>query len=77
MKSKATIKTVEEIGGDSWDLLNFQQLPDNATPNVQIAALREDQRWQADHHNEVSKRIDYLIQDIEKASDHDGERTDG
>ena len=64
MKSEATKKTAAEIGDASFALLNFDQLPARCSKVEQVRALKTDQEWQADHHNEISRRIDYLIADI-------------
>ncbi len=70
MKLLSTKCEATQIANESFALLNFDQLPWQASPDMQIAALRDDQRWQADHHNEVSKRIDYLIDQIRNPNDH-------
>jgi len=54
----------EAIGADSWRLLNFSQLPDNASRERQLDALRADKKWQEDHMNEIGRRISALIHDV-------------
>lgn len=69
MKSKNHIENAKAIGDDSWELLNYTQLPSNASAARQIEALKADQDWQRNHHDEISRRIDVLIADIECTSD--------
>ncbi len=63
MKMQITKDVAKSIGDDSFELLNFTQLPDTASVQEQVDALRADQMWQEDHHNEISRRIAYLISD--------------
>jgi len=53
------------IGRALWALQNFDQLPRRASKKAQIEALLADKRWQDDHANEIAKRIDRLIGQIE------------
>lgn len=66
MKLPKHIEEAERIGADSYSLLNYSELPRNASRARQVEALKRDQHWQQLHHDEVSRWIDYLIQDIEK-----------
>ena len=65
MKQESHMDIADQIGADSWELLNFKQLKNSSAASVQVAALKVDQKWQEDHHNEISGRIDVLIQEIE------------
>ncbi len=62
---QAMLAEAEEIGYDSWWLNNFSQLPLRASKARQITALKNDHEWQENHMNEISRRIDQLIQRIE------------
>lgn len=53
------------IGADSWELLNFDQLPSNASAARQVEALKADRTWQRLKWEETSRAIDELITDIE------------
>lgn len=64
MKKKEHIKMAKLIGGDSFALINFDQLPRSACCEAQIEALEADRKWQEDHQGEVSSRIDSLIWEI-------------
>jgi len=64
MKRQEHIETASQIGGDSWALLNFEQLPRNASAARQIEALKADQTWQRMKWEETSRAIDELISDI-------------
>ena len=66
MKQKKHIDIADKIGEDSWDLLNFNELKNSSVASVQVTALKVDQKWQEDHQNEISRRIDGLIQEIEE-----------
>ena len=57
-----------EIGADSWAMLNFEQLPRNASAARQVEALKADQTWQRLKWEETSRAIDELIADIESTS---------
>lgn len=72
MKRKNHIEDAKAIGDDSWELLNYTQLSSNASAARQIEALKADQDWQRNHQDEVSRRIDVLIADIERTSDSAG-----
>lgn len=65
MKTKYAKKAAKEIGDDSWQLIHFHQLPNEATVNQQTYALRQDQHWLHDHIRQISCEIDGLIRDIE------------
>lgn len=54
------------IGSDSYELQNFMVLKKTASKESQIEALKSDQNWQRDHFDEISGRIDILIQRIEQ-----------
>ncbi len=59
-------KTIaEDIGNDSWQLISFMQLPNTATKEEQVNALRSDQTWQQNHIDIISSQIDELISAIE------------
>ena len=66
MKKPKHVKEAKLIGNDSWELINFTQLPKNASRKRQIEALKDDQKWQEDHMIEISSQIDYLIADIDE-----------
>ena len=53
------------IGDDSFSLINYESLSPAASKTKQIEALSQDQRWQEEHHNIISRRIDNLIDRIE------------
>ncbi len=72
MKLEKHIKEAADIGKGSYSLLNYEQLPKNASAKRQIEALNRDRNWQEDHNNEVTHSIDMLIQDIE--AQHGGAR---
>ncbi len=65
MKLPSVELRAEAIGDDSFELLNFAGLPDNASKVRQMEALKQDQKWLENHHNEISRRIDNLIQFID------------
>ncbi len=71
MKRPEHIEEARQIGANSFALLQYDQLQRNASAARQIEALKRDQHWQQLHHDEVSSRIDRLIQDIE-ATSNDG-----
>jgi hypothetical protein len=75
MKLKKHIAMAEWIGADSWELLNFEQLPRNASAERQIEALKLDQKWQRNKFEETSRSIDELIADIESTSNPTGLET--
>ncbi len=64
MITKLTQEIAKQIGEDSFDLLNFNQLPVRCSIVEQTRALKRDQEWQTDHHNEIVSRIDTLISEI-------------
>ena len=64
MKDKLSIAISEEIGGAHYALLNFETLKKSASPKAQIDALNNDRVWQQDHQNDMSRRIDQLIEQI-------------
>lgn len=70
MKRQEHIEEARQIGADSFALLQYDQLPRNASAARQVDALKRDQHWQQLHHDEVSSRIDRLIQDIEATSNN-------
>ena len=65
MKLPSVELRAKAIGNDSFELLNFAGLSVIASNARQIEALRQDQRWLENHHNEISRRIDNLIQFID------------
>ena len=65
-----------EIGADSWAMLNFEQLPRNASAARQVEALKADQTWQRLKWEETSRAIDELIADIESTSNDTAHRQD-
>ena len=71
MIQKRHLKEAKRIGDDSWDLLHWQDLRRNASPEQQIEALRADQRWLLDHYYDTIGAIDDLIYDIESGSEED------
>jgi hypothetical protein len=68
MKRAEHVNEAEQIGAESFSLLNYGQLPRNASAVRQADALKRDQHWQQLHHDEVSSRIDRLIRAIEDGS---------
>ena len=56
---------IKAIGDDSWELLRTTGLRANASRASIIEALEADQKWQRDHTDTVSKRIDALVAAIE------------
>lgn len=69
MKKQVVKDEAEAIGNNSFELINFVELPDTATAQEQIDALRADQRWQEHHNIEISQAIDRLIQLVEDDAD--------
>lgn len=65
MKKTEHIKEAQSIGDDSYELVNFVQLPLNAAAGRQVEALKKDQEWQRNHQNIIARNIDALIQEIE------------
>ena len=65
MKLPSNELRAKSIGDDSWELLNFTDLPHDASKERQIEALKQDQMWQENHLNMISTRIDNLIDRIE------------
>jgi hypothetical protein len=65
MKHGEHIMAASKIGSDSWALLNFENLPRNASRKRQIEALHADQRWLRNHTEEICHQIDKLIREIE------------
>ena len=64
MKKLEHITRAKEIGADSWELLNYNSLPNSASREHQVVMLIRDQAWLRDHTEEVCRRIDLLIQAI-------------
>ncbi len=62
---KETFTEATSIGDDSYELQAFMQLKTSASTKKQIEALKSDQRWQQDHLDEVSGRIDRLMHKLE------------
>jgi len=46
-------RRAKAIGDDSWELVNFVELPRNASRTQMITALRHDSRWMEDKANEI------------------------
>jgi hypothetical protein len=67
MKRARHKRWATQIGESSHCLLNYDQLPDDATDVSQLIALEKDAAWQRDHHDETQRAIESLKQDIEKA----------
>lgn len=67
MKRDKHIKEAASIGDASYELLNFSQLPRNASVERQVRALKLDREWLENNTQEITARIDYLIQDIERS----------
>ncbi len=65
MKKPEHIETAVDIGNDSWELINFNQLPKNASVKRQVEALRADRNWQQNHMEQTARRIDNLISEID------------
>jgi len=72
MKHKEHIDRAKQIGDDSWELLNFMQLPQDASAGEQAEALEKDKTWQQDKNNEISRAIHYLIGDITASEADEG-----
>ena len=64
MKKDEHIEAAKSIGNDSWELINYSQLPKNASAARQVKALEDDLKWLEDHQIEISSRINYLIDEI-------------
>ena len=64
MKELEVIEEAESIGADSWELMNFEQLPMNASQKRQIEALQSDHRWLRGHMETVLSRIEDLIEQV-------------
>ncbi len=75
MKQQQHIDEAEKIGADSWQLLNFHELPGSASSAEQINALIADHQWQVDHINEVGRRIDALINGLSCLPDYGSDRS--
>ena len=67
MKKPEHIKMAKAIGEDSWELLNFIQLPKNASKEKQIEALKSDLNWMKNHLYTIEHSIDELCKLIEEA----------
>jgi hypothetical protein len=67
MKLAEHIQEAIDIGKGSYCLLNYEQLPKNASAKRQIEALNRDRNWQEDHNTETTQSIDRLIQKIEES----------
>jgi hypothetical protein len=65
MARKEIFIEATKIGNDSYELQAFMQLKVSANRKKQIEALKADQRWQQDHLDEISGRIDRLIYKLE------------
>lgn len=65
MKNEEIIKEAFKIGRDSYELQHFMQLNKRVGIKKQIEALKQDQVWQQDHHDEISGCIDILINKLE------------
>ena len=65
MKFPKRVQEAERIGEDSWELLNFTQLPHDASDQEQIKALKRDRLWQLRKCDETISKIDALISDIQ------------
>ena len=65
MKSAKHIAEASAIGGDSWELIHFMDLPDNASRENQVEALKADKAWLLRHTGDVFNRLDKLIAEIE------------
>lgn len=63
-KEKEHIKRAKELGDDSWELINFNELQTNASTESQVKALNRDRDWLTSHVECVAAGIDDLIQDI-------------
>jgi hypothetical protein len=63
-KKARHVLVANEIGNDSYELINFNQLPKSASAERQISALEADKEWQRSHHDETIRAIDRLIQEI-------------
>ena len=68
MKTHEAIAKAAQIGNDSWQLQAFAALPPDATADEQIAAIRNDKRWQWRHWSAIETEMDNLIHDIELGS---------
>ena len=77
MKQPQHEREADNIGEASFDLLNYLGLPVTASAIRQVEALKKDQEWQSDHNNEISKRIDYLISDIESTGQPEHTQSEG
>lgn len=64
MKKPQHILEAERIGLDSYDLINYRQLPHNASRAKQIESLKADKKWQRSHSEDMMQLIEALINDI-------------
>lgn len=65
MKRNRVIAMAKEIGDMHYELINFDQLPRNASKKRQVEALLKDQQWQEDHQADMNAHIGRLIDTIE------------
>ncbi len=75
MKYPDHIAEAKKIGDDSWELINFLELPDSASADEQIAALEADHQWQVDHISEIGAAIDRLTRKINDLPDYGPDRS--
>lgn len=64
-KQQNHVERAEAIAADSWGLMQFDQLPSDASAAQQVDALKADAKWMELHMIEVQNAIDELIDDIE------------
>ena len=53
------------IENDSWHCSHFRGLPNNASRSEVIQALKDDAKWQNNHNEEIQRRFDEIIQELE------------
>jgi len=69
VKQTEHIKEANDIGNNSYQLLNFAQLPKDASAEAQVEALKQDATWQENHASDVMRSIDRLIRKIEESNE--------
>jgi hypothetical protein len=65
MKTQRHIKEIKAIGADAWELQHFTGLRGNASRTSQLEALIRDCCWLRDHIEEICRRIELVMREIE------------
>jgi len=61
MKKAEHVTEAKKIAANSYGLMHFDALPDNASIREQIDALRADQSWQEMHAHNIRDQFNALI----------------